>query len=236
MTLILVLFLVMVSALIAISIINRIQLRQRQRRLEQRRLRIRTEELSDLVACLAETIPNRTITKHINDIIVQLQQQMLALEDKNTELLEQAIQKAEAYSEELVGATGQLPQVSYQRDSDAQIAKTQLYLTEAMQLITQLAAQGTLNEAELSSYLSELRWAHLMVGVMSYIAQGDKAMGISDRFSAQAFYRKAQHVLMESMHQDPRRLKMIKELGELVDGNRETLSPELRHPERKGLI
>lgn len=229
MTLIVILFFLMFLALLAVSIINRIQLRQRERRLQQRSLRIHTEELAELVNCLEQTLPNRMITKHINDMIVSLQQQMLALEDNNPELLEMAIQKTEAYSEELLSSNNR-HSISYQRESDAQIAKTQLHLNDAMHLLTQLSAQGVINETELEAYLDELRWAHLMVAVMSYIGQGDKSASISDRFSAQAFYRKAQQHLMESMHQDPRRLKMIKELSEMVDGARVSLSRELCDP------
>lgn len=213
----------------AVSIINRIQLRQRERRLQQRSLRIQAEELTELVSCLEQTLPNRMITKHINDMIVSLQQQMLALEDNNPELLEMAIQKTEAYSEELISSNNR-QSISYQRDSDAQIAKTQLHLNDAMHLLAQLSAQGTINETELGAYLHELRWAHLMVAVMSYIGQGDKSISLGDRFSANAFYRKAQQHLMESMHQDPRRLKMIKELSEMVDGSRVSLSRELGDP------
>lgn len=229
MKLIVILFVLMFLALLAVSIINRIQLRQRERRLQQRSLRIHAEELAELVSCLEQTLPNRMITKHINDMIVNLQQQMLALEDKNPELLEMAIQKTEAYSEELLSSNTR-HSISYQRESDAQIAKTQLHLNDAMHLLTRLSAQGTINETELGAYLDELRWAHLMVAAMSYIGQGDKSMSISDRFSAQAFYRKAQQHLMESMHQDPRRLKMIKELSEMVDGSRVNLSRELCDP------
>lgn len=219
----------MILALVAVSVIDRIQLRQRERRLQQRSLRIYTEELAELVSCLEHTLPNRMITKHINDMILGLQQQMLELEDNNPELIESAIQKTEAFSEQLLNADNR-PVTSYQRDSDAQIAKTQLHLNDAMHLLTQLSAQGTITEAELAAYLQELRWAQLMVAVMSYIAQGDKSTAIGDRFSAQAFYRKAQQHLMESMHQDPRRLKMIKELSEIVDGTRTSLSKELADP------
>lgn len=217
----------MLIALLSVSVINRIQQRQRERRLRQRSLRIRAEELNEVVSCLEQTLPNRLITKHINDIVAGLQQQMLELEGKNPERLQAAIQKTEAYSEELLNPKTR-PIVSYQRESDAQIAKTLHYLNDAMHLITQLAAQSVITEVELDAYLSELRWAHLMVSVMSFIGQGDKSMAINDRFSAQAFYRKAQQHLMESMHQDPRRLKMIKELSEMIEGSREGLSRELR--------
>lgn len=229
MTLIVILVFLMLITLFAVSVIGRIQQRQRLRRLQQRRLRIQAEELIEVVACLEQTLPNRAITKHINDMIIALQQQMLALEDNHPEHIETAIQKSELYSEELINPKNR-QSISYQRESDAQIAKTQLHINETMHLITQLAAQGTINEIELDAYLVELRWAYLMVSVMSYIGQGDKSMAISDRFSAQAFYRKAQQLLMESMHQDPRRLKMIKELSEMVDGGRVGLSRDLREP------
>lgn len=226
MTLIVILVFLILITLFALSMINRMQQRQRQRRLQQRRLRIQAEELNEMVSSLAQTLPNRAITKHINDMIIALQQQMLALEDRNPEHIEAAIRKSESYSEELLNPQHR-SSISYQRDSDAQIAKTQLHIKGAMDLITELAAQGTVNEVELDVYLVELRWAYLMVSVMSYIGQGDKSMAISDRFSAQAFYRKAQQLLLESMHQDPRRLKMIKELSEMVDGSRVGLSREL---------
>jgi hypothetical protein len=226
MTLIVILVFLMLITLLAVSGINRIQQRQRLRRLQQRSLRVQAEELTELVSCLEQTLPNRSITKHINDMILILQQQMLALEDKNPEHIEAAIRKTELYSEELLNPENR-QSISYQRDSDAQIAKTQHHLNEAMHFIMQVAAQGTINEIELDAYLVELRWAYLMVSVMSYIGQGDKSMSISDRFSAQAFYRKAQQLLMESMHQDPRRIKMIKELSEMVDGGRVGLSREL---------
>lgn len=227
MTLIVILVFLMLITLSVVSVIDRIQQRHRERRLQQRRLRVQTEELIEVVACLEQTLPNRTITKHVNDRIISLQQQMLALEDKHPEHIEAAIRKSELYSEELLNP-GNRQNISYQRESDAQIAKAQLHLNEAMHVITHLAAQGVINEAEFETYLVELRWAYLMVSVMSYIGQGDKSMAISDIFSAQAFYRKAQQLLMESMHPDPRRMKMIKELSDMVDGERKELSRELQ--------
>lgn len=230
MTLIVILVFLMLITLFSVSVINRIQQHQRQHRLRQRQLRIQAEELTEVVNCLEQTLPNRAITKHINDMIIALQQQMRALEDKNPEHIEAAIRKSEIYSEELLNPKNR-QSISYQRESDAQIAKTQLHLNEAMHLVMQLAAQGTINEVELDVYLAELRWAYLMISVMSYIGQGDKSLAISDRFSAQAFYRKAQQLLMESMHQDPRRIKMIKELSEIIDGGRVSLSRDLREAE-----
>lgn len=227
MILIVILVFLMLVTLLVVSVISRIQQQQRQHRLRQRRLRMQIDEISQVVTCLEHTLPNRVIAKHINDMILGLQQQMLALEDKHPEHIEAAIRKTELHGEELLNPKNR-HNIRYQQESDAQIAKTQSHLNEAMYLVTQLAAQGTINDIQLESYLVELRWAYLMVSVMSFIGQGDKSMALNDRFSAQAFYRKAQQLLIESMHQDPRRLKMIKELSEMVDGARDSLSSELR--------
>ena len=226
MPLIAVLISLMLIALLSVSVIGRIQKRQQLRRIQQRRLRVQAEALIDIVNCLEQTLPNRMIGKHINDMVISLQQQILTLEDRNIEHAEAAIRKSELYSEELLNPSSR-PSPSYQCESDSQIARTQVHLQEAMHLITQLAAQATINEAELDTYFVELRWAYLMVPAMSYIGQGDKSISIGQRFSAQAFYRKAQQLLMESMLQDPRRLKMIKELGEMIDGDRVSLSRNL---------
>lgn len=230
-----ILLLITFAALLMVSILNNIQQRQRMRRLQQRRLRLQVEELQEVVSCLEQTLPNPAIAKHVNDSIIDLLHEILALEDRNTEHIEAAIRKAESHSEYLARPT-RLPQVSYQRESDAQIAKSQLHLNEALDLMPHLATQGKISEAELDVYLGDLHWARLMVSVMSYIGQGDKRMAISDRFSAQAFYRKAQQLLMESMHPDPRRLRLIKELGEMIDGSRETLSREFKAQEKLPLI
>jgi len=217
----------MLVALIGVSSINRIQQQERLRRLQQRHIRLQAEELNEVVFCLEQTVPNRLIAKLFNDVVISLLQHILRLETKSTGHIETAIQKAEAHSDMLANPK-EAVRTTYQRDSDAQIAKAQLHIMEAINLLPQLTAQGRITEIEMDVYLTELRWAHLMVAVMSYIGQGEKSMAISDRFSAQAFYRKAQQLLMESLQQDPRRLKLIKELSEMIDGSRTTLSRELR--------
>lgn len=227
MVIIVCLAILMVAALLVVSTINRAQQQERLRRLQQRHIRLQAEELSEVVTCLEQTVPNRLIAKLFNDVVISLLNNMLRLENKTTEHIENAINKAEAHSAMLANPKESL-YTSYQRESDAQIAKTQLHIMEAMNLLPQLTAQGRISEVEMDVYLTELRWAHLMVAVMSYVGQGDKSMSISDRFTGQAFYRKAQHLLMESLHQDPRRLRLIKELSEMIDGARSNLSRDLR--------
>lgn len=235
MAIIVILLLITFGALVVVSIVNNIQQQQRMRRLQQRRLRIQVDELHEMLSCLEHTLINPAIAKLVNEAIIDILHQILNLEDKNTEYIETAIRKAEAHSELLARPT-HVPLVRYQQDSDAQIAKTQLLLGETISFLPHLAAQGKISEAELDVYLSDVQWAKLMVPTMSFIAQGDKSMGISDRFTAQAFYRKAQQVLMESMHPDPRRLRMIKELSEMIDGSRQSLSREFKPPDKLPLL
>lgn len=221
------LIVLMIATLLVVGAINRMQQRERQRQLQKRQLRLQADELGEVVDCLEHTIPNRLLAKLFNDAVVALLHDMLRLETKSKAYIETAIQKAENHSDALVNARTPL-QTRYRQDSDAQIAKTLLHLTEALNLLPHLAARGQLGESEADGYADELRWAYLMVPVMSYLAQGDKAMAITDRFSAQAFYRKAQQLLMESLHPDPRRLRLVKEISGLIDGSRTSLSQDLR--------
>ena len=66
-----------------------------------------------------------------------------------------------------------------------------------------------------------------MVGAISHIGQGHKAAIRGDMLSAHAFYKKAQQLLIQSPHPEPRRRRMIKELGEILSNKRKSLSLDL---------
>lgn len=217
-------------ALIVVSFINRTQEKENFRRLQQRKYKIQAEALADVVTCLEQTLPDLLIPKLINDEVVERWQQVIALETGSRTHLEASIRHTQLRSEDFeAGNRYVIP--SYQKDSDAQIAQTQVQLSEAGRILRHLCASGKISDAELEAHLLELGWAYLMVSVASYIGQGYKFSAMHDRFSAQGFYRKAQQLLMESLHPDPRRLRMIKELSELVDGSRASISRDLI-PER----
>jgi hypothetical protein len=226
MYIIIILFILMLGALAFVGLLDRKQRRESMRRLEQRRLRLQVEELGDLVACLENTIPNRAIARAFNQRMIEHLKILLSLEKNNKSYIEAALHKAEAHSARLKNPDERW-HISYQRDSDAQISQTQTHISNAIDLLPQVAAQGLINETELASFTQELRWGHLMVQVMSFIGQGNKSITISDRFTAHSYYRKAQQHLLESLHQDPRRLQMIKELSQMIDGSRNSLSHEL---------
>jgi len=217
-------------ALFVVSAINRKHEREQIRRMQQRKLKLKHDALVDIVSCLEQTLPKQKIAKYINDEAIDLLRQIANLETGSKIHIENSLRYAIARSEDLANQKVSAKS-SYQKDSDAQITHTQLQLGEAATLLRHICAKGTINDQELESFTLELSWAFLMVSVSSFIAQGYKFSHLGDRFSAQGYYQKAQQLLMESSHQDPRRLRMIKELSELMEGSRNTMSRELM-PER----
>ncbi len=217
-------------ALFVVSTINRKQEKEHIRRMKQRKLKIQVDAIIDVVNCLEQTIPNHLIVKYINDETVGLLQQIMELETGSRSHIESSIRHALLRSEDLATAKA-YARATYQKDSDAQIAQTQVQLNEAVKILRHICAIGKINDAELEAFTHELSWAYLMVSVASFIAQGYKFSALEDRFSAQGYYQKAQSLLMESMHQDPRRVRMIKELSEVIEGSRKALSRDLL-PER----
>jgi hypothetical protein len=217
-------------ALAIVSAINRKQEREQIRRIHQRKLKLKVDAIVDIVNCLEQTLPNNLIAKHINDETVELLRRIADLETGSKTHIENSLRHAIARSEDLTSSRINTNS-SYQKDSDAQITHTQVQLGEAATILRQICAQGKINDKELEAFTTELSWAFLMVSVTSFIAQGYKFSHLGDRFSAQGYYQKAQQLLIESLHQDPRRLRMIKELGELIEGSRKLMSKDLM-PER----
>lgn len=225
MTLLLILTFLIVATLMLVSIVNQVQRRERARRLQQRQLRLRIELLEEVINCLLQTLPNRQIAHQVNDEVLELLQQMLRLEQGNPAHIEASIRNAEGRNQELEKHKGRTS--SFQKESDAQIAQTQLHLNQAMQVLRRQYNRGKITDEELDIYLNDLSWAILMVSVVSLIGQGNKANARGDLSSKHAFYKKAQHILIESIHPEPKRMRMIKELGEIIGGTRKTVSEDL---------
>lgn len=226
MNIIILLILLMLGALIIVSILNEKQKKEQMKRLQQRRLRVQVEELYEVLNCIEQTVGDKNLAKKINELIIGILETMRRLETKPSPYIDASLQKVAAHRQDLDNPQFQ-PLVRYERESDAQINKTQKQLLDTIELMSNLAAQGRITEQEFEYYQSELRWAHLMVAVMSYVAQGNKSLTGSDRITAQAFYQRALHHLMESSHSDPKRLTLIREINELIDGSRTRLSESL---------
>ncbi len=226
MTVLIALIVLALVALVIVSAINRKQEQAQARRMQQRKLKLQVDAIVDIVNCLEQTISNHLIAKYIFDESILLLQQILTLETGSKIHIENSIRHALARSEELANAKT-YNSASYQKDSDAQITHTQVQLSEAATILRHLCAQGKLSDIELEAFTQELSWAFLMVSVASFIAQGYKFSALEERFSAQGYYQKAQNLLMESLHTDPRRVRMIKELSELIEGSRKAMSRDL---------
>lgn len=220
----------MIIALIVVSVLNEMQKKEQARRVQQRRLRVQIEELSEVLSCVEQTVGDKGLAQKLNNLIIGLLQAMRQLETKAAAHIDTAIQKSLVHAQELENPQLQF-RVRYERESDAQINKTQQQLVEAIAVLSNMASQGKLTDAEYNSYQNQLRWAHLMVAVTSFVAQGNKCLMIHDRVTAQAFYQRALHQLMESPHPNPKRTKLIREINEMLEGNRTKFSEELLLPD-----
>lgn len=226
MTLLLILGFLMVAALVLVSLINQTQRREQTRRQQQRQLRLRVEFLEEIINCLLQTLPNRHIAKHVNDEILELLHEMSRLARPPSTHIETSIRNAQVRGEELE-THKERRSPSFLKESDIQIAQTQLHLNQTAQVLRSHCNRGWITAEELDGYLSDLSWAVLMVSVVSLVGQGNKAKTREDVFSTHAFYKKAQHMLIESTHPEPKRMRMIKELGEIIGGTRKALSQDL---------
>lgn len=226
MVILFILITIAVGALLLVSIINQVQRRQRKRRIQLRQHRLRINLLEEIVDCLNVTLPNGQINQHVNNELLELLNTALELEGGESPYIESAIQQAQARDNELANPRGRRI-TSFVRESDLQIAQTQQQLASAAQILRTLNLEGKIAPEEMVVFVSELTWAELMVSVQSMVSHGQKASGRGEMFTAQAYFKKAQHQLIESSHNDPRRMRMIRELGEMIAGTRQKMSGDL---------
>lgn len=213
-------------ALATVNAINHIQEKDRLRRQQQRKIKVQADFLLEIVKCLEQTAPNGLIAKLINDEVIKLFNSMAALEKNPNPVIESSIQQAEAHSEQLMSKHDK-PSVSYQRSSDEKIIQTQAQITEAIKQVRHLCFQNIISESDLSSFETELSWSYLMVAVASIIGKAQRLKAAGDKPVSRSLFEKAQKLLTESLHPDPRRLEMLAELKELIDGSRDTMSNDL---------
>ncbi|MDN3639562.1 hypothetical protein QWY82_12215 [Simiduia curdlanivorans] len=213
-----------VLSLLVVSIANQREERQRSRRIRMHKLKLRVDELEALLLNLVNLQENQDVLIQINDEIIDMYRAMMQLDSSQTYLeagLKNAEQRNASLSEPLANPPKRL------LESDAKIALAQRHLTEAAKVIRHRQAHAKISMEEMQIYVKELSYQHLMVDVISMIGQGHKATNKSNPLSAQAFYKKARQMLIQSTHSDPRRHQLIKEVAELLDGKRKSISPSL---------
>lgn len=216
-----------ILSLLVVSIANQREERLRSRRIRLRKLKMRVDELETLLIHLTHLLENPDILIQINDEIVDMYQAMIDL-DPNLPYLEAGLNTAQQRGSHLAGNLPLKPKRLL--ESDVKIALAQKHLTEAAKVIRHRQAHAKISMEEMQLFVRELSYQHLMVDAISMIGQGHKALNKSNPLSAHAYYKKARQLLIQSTHSDSRRHQMIKELADILEGRRasisETLMPE----------
>lgn len=220
------------ASLLLVSFANQKQARAKIVRQKMQQLRLRVQELEELVLTADQILESQSVAQLINDDVINMLESMLQL-DGSAHYLEASLSSARARAEEYANGS-QNNNINRIADSDAKIARSQHALTEMGRIVRQAHTQSRINSDELQAFITELAWAHLMVDVISHIAQGYKAAMRNDFLSADAFYKRAKHSLVQTPQPDTRRNRMIKEIGEMNAYRRACLSPDLMHETIEG--
>lgn len=214
-----------VFSLVVVSFANRIQTRNRLIRQRVQMMRLRIDELEEICAGIEPLLESVFIPKLINEEILDLIHSVKQL-DANATFVEVKLEHAKALASKLDAEQRTQP-FHRMMPSDAAIAKHKHYLTEAGRVVRRHQALGRLQNDEMESYVRELSWAYLMIDVISHVTQGHKAVNRDDPIVAYGYYRRAQNLLMSAQNPDERRHRMIRELGEILNGKRLALSTDL---------
>jgi hypothetical protein len=211
-------------SLLVVSIANQREERLRSRRIRLKKLKMRVDELETLLIHLTHLLENPDILIQINDEIVDMYQAMIDL-DPSLPYLEAGLTTAQQRG----GHLGANQPLAPKRllESDVKIVLAQKHLTEAAKVIRHRQAHAKISMEEMQVFVRELSYQHLMVDAISMIGQGHKAMNRSNPLSAHAYYKKARQLLIQSTHSDERRRQMSKELAEILDGKRTSISQTL---------
>jgi len=189
------------------------------------KMKIRVEELEDIVLVLDTLCEKRAIPKLINDEIIEYYHKMTNIDPKAA-YLKAGLSSANIRSNELSDESARR-EISRICKSDAQIARYNAYLNEALQILRKQHTEGKIASQEIQDFALEIEWLQLQTKVISNIVQGHKAYSKQDILSANGFYKKAQNELLKSSHPDERRHQMINQMADILFGRRKCLDPEL---------
>ena len=218
-------FFLVLASLSIVSLVNRQQTRKRLITQKIWQMRRKITELEEIVAVIEPLVESPMIPKAITDEVIDLIKTVTTL-DPSIIYLEGNLRTAEALSESYQKQDS--PHIlSRLQPSDAAIARAQNYLQEAGRVVRHQQVVGRISVGEMDTFIRELGWAHLMVEVLSHIGQGHKAMNRSDVLMAYGFYRNAQNKLMSSALADDRRHRMIREITEILQNKRKSISLDL---------
>ncbi len=217
------LFLVLaLASLIVVSAINQFQERKRMVARKVQQLRLRVTELDELATAVDSLVESPQIAGHINDEAIDMVEAMLNLDSENQGLI--VIQQTLLSKRSSFASIEREREIYRLRESDAAIARTLYMLNEAGRILRRRQAAEKLNLAEMEFYLKDLAWAHMLVGVVSTVAQGQKVQVKGDYLRAHAYFKRAQQVAVQTSSNDERKNELVKEITNLMHNKAKYLS------------
>lgn len=208
-----------------------IHLSNRQRHQSERvnrkiaELKRRVTELEQLIHVVEPLTESLAIPKLLNNEIMELISAIRKLDKDETSVADH-LQNAYSREDDLSDPT-RARQLYRILKSDAAIARAQYALRETARIIQAQRRLNKIDEPNKKMLIAELRWAHIMVSVLSLVAQGHKSVTRGDDTRARAYYKNAHHKLITSAVDDERRPRLAKELEDIISGTRQIVSPEL---------
>ncbi|MFT7389614.1 MAG: hypothetical protein ACI8VC_002883 [Candidatus Endobugula sp.] len=222
------LILLIAIAALAMSVVaysNHLVEKAKQTVFKLEKMKVRVEELEDVVLVLDSLCESRIIPKIVNEEIVSNYEAMIEIDAKAI-YLKAGLSNAEVRAREL--SDDSMPRyLSRVCKSDAQMARYQTYLSESLKILRRYHMAGNISNQDMQSLILEINWLKLQVKVISNIAQGHKAYAKKGVLAAHGFYKKAQRELVRSTHPDPRRTEMISQMADLLFGRRKSLDVHL---------
>ncbi len=212
-------------SLVVVSYVNGRQTRARLIARQVDQLKRRVVELEEILSLIEPLVESQNIAIHLNQALIAMIERTLTL-DPSSHYLEANLLTAEERLRQVQGQQSRIEMWRVQA-SDAAIARARYALNETGRILRKRHAQGELNDTELEQYISELAWAHMMIGVVTLVSEGHQAITRGDVLKAYAYYKNAQQLLLSSTHPDPRKNSFIKELGEIMQGKRKAISLDL---------
>lgn len=181
--------------------------------------------LEDLSVEVDQLVETRGIARAINGEVIRILEEMRSFDEKALHIqtaMAAAIARSDHLSDEM-----NMNVLDRMKDSDSQIARARAVLKKTMQELSKLSGEGHLDSSEARLFATHIKWADLMVQVISYVGQGHQSIKNRDPAKARAFYKKSQHMLLESSLKDSRRQRWIREISDVLNGSRTNISTEL---------
>jgi len=210
------------TSLLVVSAVNQRQTRTRLVARKLAQMKRRAAELEEMAVSLDSIVESPDVARFINDEVLDMIAVMIKL-DSNSQSLRVAQENAERLADELRDPSRKR-EIYRLQESDAALARTLFHLNDAGRILRRRQAAGKMEISQLQECIQDLAWSHMMVAVVSHVAQGHKAMRRGDVLRSLAFYKKAQQVALQTSSSDNRRHQLIKELSELMNNRRRALS------------